>query len=428
MPYLIAAIASAFLVGGVLLLQRKLAAEGGDAGTGDYTSPSLIDPSTTRREAPVLARSVEAAGSAVLTATDTSQPVGLLHLFTPQQRKHTCMAGATGDGKTATMNTLLVADIASGAHCVVCSTHFTAYHPEDQPIDLRPIQHLFEVAYTLPTIASAIAAVVAEKDRRMELYRAGQPVGQDIVLYLGEWGAILRALGKGASDTLAGLLDEGRKTRVWIVIEYHSMLVGRTGGDSALREQYKTRLVGNVDKTTWDVAVGKTIPQVTVPLGSWMTDRGVVRVARPTADYIARLSTRRPAFSATLAPAVSTVTDDDLWLSSELEPLPAATDTEVRRLAVSIDRTGSDSGEVSIFEGEPMTGRTGSAPTATNEIAHPNAVKPVRDDLPQDELSVAIRALVQAGISRTRAIDLLSIGGGKAVALKRIKTALGETE
>ena len=58
----------------------------------------------------------------------------------PNARKHTAVAGITGDGKTTTMNSLLVADIAVGAQCVVCSTHFTYYHPDDQRIDLRPLR------------------------------------------------------------------------------------------------------------------------------------------------------------------------------------------------------------------------------------------------------------------------------------------------
>lgn len=250
-----------------------------------------------------------------------------LHLIPPRTRKHTGIAGATGDGKTATFNTLLVADIASGAHCVVCNTHFTAYHPEDQPIDLRPIEHLFEVAFEVKHIQTTIARVVAESTRRLELYRAGQDVGQDMVLYVGEWGSVKRHLGAAVVDQLTKLLDEGRKTRVWLVVEYHSLLVSRTGGDSALREMYTTLLAGNVDPTTWKFVVGEKIEQHPVPIGTWMTEDGPVRVVRPGPEFIGHLSLRAPSMSLSFTTDVSSdsaVDDEMAW-------------GEVKRLAASID-------------------------------------------------------------------------------------------
>jgi hypothetical protein len=247
------------------------------------------------------------------SALDLVRPgLRLLHLIAPRDRRHTAIAGKTGDGKTATLNTLLVADVAAEAHCIVCNTHFTAYHPEDQPIDLRPIMHLFEVAYEVPAIQAVLARVIAELGRRMELYRNGQDVGQDIVLYVGEWGAIKRTLGADAVDQVVKLLDEGRKTRIWLVVEYHSLLVSRTGGDSALREMYTTVLAGNVDPTTWKFAVGDAIEPAPVALGTWMTDKGLMRVVRPTAEDIAYLAPRQSCIvSSVLAPAAPVAAEED---------------------------------------------------------------------------------------------------------------------
>lgn len=210
----------------------------------------------------------------------------------PNARKHTAVAGITGDGKTTTMNSLLVADIAVGAQCVVCSTHFTYYHPDDQRIDLRPLRDAFQVAYTAETIRAVLAAACALKDERMKLYRAGKPVGHDVCLYFGEWDtSIQRLLGAWATERLQEILDEGRKTNIWVsFVEVHGAQVKRFGGDSALRAAFRTRLTGNVDATSWRAFVGGDIPQQQVPQGQWMTERGPVFVEPPTAAQIAQVA------------------------------------------------------------------------------------------------------------------------------------------
>ena len=210
----------------------------------------------------------------------------------PNARKHTAVAGVTGDGKTTTMNSLLVADIAVGAQCVVCSTHFTYYHPDDQRIDLRPLRDAFQVAYTAETIRAVLAAACALKDQRMTLYRAGKPVGHDVCLYFGEWDtSIQRLLGAWATERLQEILDEGRKTNIWVsFVEVHGAQVKRFGGDSALRAAFRTRLTGNVDATSWRAFVGSDIPQQPVPQGQWMTERGPVFVEPPTAAQIAQVA------------------------------------------------------------------------------------------------------------------------------------------
>lgn len=210
----------------------------------------------------------------------------------PNARKHTAVVGSTGDGKTTTMNSLLVADIASGAQCVVCSTHFTYYHPDDQTIDLRPLADRFQVAYTAPAIRAALDAACKLKDQRMALYRAGKPVGHDVCLYFGEWDtSIQRLLGQWAADRLQELLDEGRKTNVWVsFVEVHGAQVKRFGGDSAVRAAFRTRLTGNVDATSWRAFVGSATPQTSQPQGQWMTERGPVRVEPPTSEQIARVA------------------------------------------------------------------------------------------------------------------------------------------
>lgn len=233
----------------------------------------------------------------------------------PHERQHTAVVGSTGDGKTTTMNSLLVGDIAAGAQCIVCSTHFTYWHPDDQRIDLRPLKDKFQAVHTAQGIRSVLDAACKLKDVRMNLYRAGKPVGHDVCLYLGEWDtSIQRLLGEWATDRLQELLDEGRKTNVWIAfVEVHGAQVKRFGGDSALRAAFRTRLTGNVDSTSWRAFVGSQTPQTKQPRGQWMTDRGAVSVEPPTIEQIERIAAADlPVYAPLMSDALPTPDADRL--------------------------------------------------------------------------------------------------------------------
>jgi hypothetical protein len=232
--------------------------------------------------------------------------------FHPRQRKHTAVAGATGDGKTTTLNTLLVQDIAAGAQCVVCSTHFTYYHPEDQSVDLRPLCDFFEVYYTPEDILKAMVAACALIDARLERYRAGKDVGHDVTLYFGEWDtAIQRTLGDKATERLLHILDEGRKTRVWVgFIEVHGAQVKRFGGDSALRAAFTTRLAGNIDASSWRTFIGDDIPRQPVPRGAWMTPTGLITIQPPSRADIAQVVRTTP--PRLFAPIASSVSEEEM--------------------------------------------------------------------------------------------------------------------
>lgn len=217
----------------------------------------------------------------------TAMPIVLSSLH-PRRRGHTAVAGRQGDGKTSTMNTLLVSDILAGAQCIVCSTHFTYYHYEDQQIDLRPLRDHFDARFTPADILDAMQAACDEIEARIPKYRNNEDVGHDIVLYFGEWDtSIQRTLGDEATKRLLQILDEGRKTRVWVgYIEVHGAQAKRFGGDGALRAAFTTRFAGNVDLLSWKVFVGEDTPRQPVPIGSWMTSNGLVQVTRPTLERI----------------------------------------------------------------------------------------------------------------------------------------------
>lgn len=311
----------------------------------------------------------------------------------PRGRQHTAVAGETGAGKTSTMNTLLVADILSGAQCIVCSTHFAYYHPEDQPIDLRPLKGHFEAYVTPAEIMAALVAACEQIDIRMLRYRAGQRVGHDIVLYLGEWDtSIQRVLGDAATERLLHILDEGRKTNVWVgFIEAHGAQVKRFGGDGALRSAFKTRLAGNVDDHSWRMFVGKDMPKQDVPRGYWMTERGLVEVRRPTNEYIA--SVARAVAPSLHSPLVSTVL--------ETEPVIPVRPRRTADVAFLDDTAGIPSipdGDTSMIPGDDT----------------------------DEETSDAIRTLYTSGWSMNRIAAVLKLRGSKQERNARIKAALHE--
>lgn len=244
--------------------------------------------------------------------------IGAVREIHPSKRGHTAIAGVSGDGKSTTLYTLLVADLARGCQCAVLSRHYAPYNREDQRIDLRPLDKHFEAyrdSAEIRAVLNYVCDVVIEE--RLGLYHADKPVGQPIVLYLGEWRSMRRLLGKKQAEAILGkILDEGRKTEVWCVVEMHSALLNYLGGDSGLREAFWTRLVGNVDTITWRTFIGSASqynvprPTPTSTVGYWATEGGLLTVARPSDGEILMLANRpQPMWPALLVERP--VTDDD---------------------------------------------------------------------------------------------------------------------
>ncbi|KPL90002.1 P-loop NTPase family protein [Herpetosiphon geysericola] len=321
------------------------------------------------------------------------------------KRGHTAMAGSTGAGKTTTLNTLLANDIKRGVHCIVCSTHYTAYHPEDQQIDLRGITHLFEVAYTPETIRLAIVAAARRIDERLELYRAGKDVGQDTVLYLGEWGSISRNLGKEADALIQKILDEGRKTKVWLVVELHSAIVSRFGGDSGLREAFRTRLAHTVDHTTWSAFVGKEIERQPVPVGYWMTSNGLIAYDRPAPELLnAMAQTMLPNIHEYLLP----VSNDADESSSAGSPKPAD------RVAEKTSSVNDDNALLSVLMGVEKPVFSADENSDENALA---VEKPIKNrpnfKLIKNKLDRTILMMLWAGISKSTIVESLQWPDGQ---------------
>lgn len=219
--------------------------------------------------------------------------VGGVETLAVARRRHTAIVGVTGDGKTTCSYTLLVRDLAEGCQCVVVSRHFSPYHEEDQRIDLRPIAHLFEAYRTTTDIRAALDRVAAIIDDRLDHYYTNRAIGHPLIVYLGEWRSLRRLLGTRANKILEKILDEGRKVKVWAVVEMHSALIAYMGSDSGTREAFGTCLVGNVDPVSWKTLMGSR-PHYAVPLGYWATEHGIIQITPPSSATIANLA-QRPA-------------------------------------------------------------------------------------------------------------------------------------
>ena len=255
-----------------------------------------------------------------------------IHQRPIEQRKHTALAAISQHGKTTTMLTLAINDLARDAtlQAIFLSTHFTLYHEHDQPIDLRPITNHIEYYYTAVAIQRSLVAVNAEIDQRLARYRSNQDVGYPIAVYIGEHGELKEELGVEYLRAVRRIANQGIKCRVYLgCIELHSALVEEMGGGSSFRQKFHTRLAASsVDDKTWAVFTSDA-PRTPTPRGWWMSADGLVEVVRPGPDLIAQIA-QRPA--PTWRPLVETPPENGAS-SAETFPAPetgiSASETEI---------------------------------------------------------------------------------------------------
>lgn len=298
--------------------------------------------------------------------------------------------------------------------------------------------------FTGDELTDGIAYVTAERRRRNELLKSEN--ARNVHEYNRKAPAPLRylfvivdelkAFSKPQLEELAknALMIRASGGRMVFATQYPTVDTIPSSIQAVITDRYVGRLVSaehsgvalrrraKADPETYEPSV---IPQNAPGVMVYRTDGGAEYLGRtPNVDdmtrelWIAALAERWP--------KMSSVSQQVTRIPDPAEPLPIDTDAELRRLAASIDRTGTMASENAAFEHADPAGVPVRDAVAISEIAHQDAEKPVKSDLPQDDLSLAIRALVQAGLSRNKTIDLLHISGNKNAGLKRIKQALGE--
>jgi hypothetical protein len=242
-----------------------------------------------------------------------------------------------GSGKTFLMNALLVRDIGRGnCQVIVLNPHFTYYHSEDQPIDLRPLQDHFEVHWSYAAIRSALERLVAIVEERKPRYAAGQSVGHDIVVYIDEWPAIAESeVAADCIQLVRKLVREARKYKVFLVLASQDALIGTLKLSSGVRVAFPTRVVGTVDKTTWRELAGDVV-QRRFSTEEWLICgplTGVVRVEPPATSTIAQIARLRPPAYPRLL-AAPTADDTTLATMEDADDAEEPTDGRLRALSL----------------------------------------------------------------------------------------------
>lgn len=255
----------------------------------------------------------------------------------PNKRQHTIVAAKPGDGKTTTGNTMIVADLLRGAEVIVLNPHFTYYHFEDQRIDLRPLRHLLTVVYDYDEIEIALRNILHTVNERLVLYREGQDVGSTVCVYLDEWPAISGDddHGKNCARLLSQIIRQARKCNIWIILLTQDALVETLQLSGGIRANFATRLVGNVDNTTWRQLLGRDVQQQAVRQGTWFAAsgswQGIVTTTPPHKHTIA-LAASQQARSASNVPSLTSNTpvaqkDDsellEVWDWIQEQPKPS---------------------------------------------------------------------------------------------------------
>jgi hypothetical protein len=231
--------------------------------------------------------------------------------LTPAERRHTIVVGSEGDGKTQTQIAFLVGDITQGAQVVWASTNLSLFHSRDQQTDLRPIASLFEHTREPAEILAVLQWAADEVERRMQHYHQDEPHGHPIVIHVDELGGLYRAFGEALVTAMRTIAEQGRKVDIFLFLVAHNALKESTGLDAALKPLFKTRLLGNVDQSTWTALVGPGIKLRGIPDGQGLwhqpDKRGnvfEVRVKRPSSEEVTWLGRRRaPAWPSILEAA-----------------------------------------------------------------------------------------------------------------------------
>lgn len=191
-----------------------------------------------------------------------------------EKRLNVLLASAPGDGKTTTLITMMLADMARGVHAVVCNPHFTYYNQEDQPIDLRPLAGQFDVAISYKDIYETLKSLQALIEQRKPLYQNNAELGATVVCYIDELPAINGEstnpeYAKACRQMIPAIVYEGRKYKVLVVLAAQSAQVSDLNFSGGVRECFALRLAGNVDTASWRALVGDKVEKVQVAKGTW---------------------------------------------------------------------------------------------------------------------------------------------------------------
>lgn len=197
------------------------------------------------------------------------------------QRQHTICAIGPGGGKTTLDNAILLADLTKADRAgrpyqiVILNPHFSYYHPEQQPTDLRPLRGRFEAYTDYGQIRDVLAGLVEEAKRRKAIFNRseGDDLGHTIVVHVDEWPDIAACKEAGQLTTPAGrrvmtvgeecafylteLLRLARKYGLYVILWAQDGRVETLAFHGGIRAAFMTRVVGRgTDEYDWKALIG----------------------------------------------------------------------------------------------------------------------------------------------------------------------------
>jgi hypothetical protein len=264
-------------------------------------------------------------------SSNTHDQASLLQMerIRAEQRQHTIITARPGDGKTHTSICMLVADIVRGCQVLWLSPARILFHHREQPIDLRPLAAagLLEHHKDPKTIAQVLhlsGQLVAERNEQLE---QDEDVGHPICLYLDEWPHLVAECPQ-IEDTLGKILRTARKTNIWIILATQDAHVETIRLHGGLRAAFSTRLIGNVDRATWNALADPDQERQRVSQGQWVIaglHTGTGAIQRPSNSFIATLAGTHPP---RYPPVLSSPTQHTKSQSNPTSPTHLTTDNE----------------------------------------------------------------------------------------------------
>lgn len=347
----------------------------------------------------------------------TSQPVRLSGREVWQKLQtaiHLLIVGETHSGKSTTAEAVLWGRVQSSDQIVILDPHASPHAWRGVPA--------IGGGRDYPAIESAMTSLIAEMTSRYQLLTKDlNYTSQPLTIFVDEWPAIQTNCPKTAASFMLSIAQEGRKVGMRLVILTQSNRVESLGlsGKGDARQNFTSLLLGSKaleeckDSAAFDRPAAMAVNGAMTPAAvEWVPD-----IAAKPMPYVVLWQV-----PADVQPASVDRVDNDI--------IAAGFDPDLYRRFVNkedlLEPIGTSDGAVGGTENGQKSVVSPVMETAV--LPDDTSKKPVIENLPTDEQSVAIRLLVNGGMSRNKTIQLLSLSGTRVEQLKRIKQALGETE
>lgn len=187
----------------------------------------------------------------------SATPDGYTDVIVPLNKLwHVALTGPTGGGKTNIL-LLIVSQLLSdtiGAEVYLADPHYAPMRWTDngEMIDWRPVEARLTHSplYDTGTIAEMLQEMAyGELARRMERNRNGEPIGKSVYIGMDEF-PVIAAEQPDATIAVGKLLRQGRQFRMYVISSTQDMLLKTIGGNSGIRECYRTGFYTGGDATT----------------------------------------------------------------------------------------------------------------------------------------------------------------------------------